>query len=55
MNQSWLVLAQKKQNIGKNIWVDVRFPMKSSAKDSSGKIAIWINPTNQTIIIGKNL
>jgi hypothetical protein len=27
--------------------------MKSSAKDSLEKIAIWINPTNRTIITGK--
>jgi len=37
----------------KELWVDVRFPMQSSAKDFLGKFPIGINPTNQTTTIGK--
>jgi len=37
----------------KKLWVDVRFPMQSSAKDFQEKFPIGINPTNQTITIGK--
>jgi hypothetical protein len=36
----------------KELWVDVGFPLISSAKDSLGKIPMGINPTDQTTIIG---
>ena len=33
--------------------MDIWFPMKSSAKESLGKIPIGIYPTNQIAIVGK--
>ena len=43
----------KAKKLEKEVEVDVRFPMKSSTKDSVGKIPMGLNPMNQRTNIGK--
>ena len=48
-----LIPSHENQRILKEVWVDVRIPIGTSAKDSIGKNPMGFNPMNQTSTIGK--
>jgi hypothetical protein len=52
MNQNLFYFTiEKAKGIQKELWVDVRFPTKSSANDCLEKVFMGIYPKNHTTII----